>query len=68
MLLMTSLSHSIGTATTLAQFLAGGSIIATGGFDELGFDEDFFEAGGDSTQAIASLRTKRFELRGQPHA
>ena len=33
MLLMTSLSHSIGIGTTLAQFLVGGSVIATGGFD-----------------------------------
>ena len=33
MLLMTSLSHSIGVGTTLAQFLAKGSIIATRGFD-----------------------------------
>lgn len=33
MLLMTSLSHSIGIGTTLSQFLVGGSVIATGGFD-----------------------------------
>jgi acyl carrier protein len=30
---MTSLSHSIGIDNTFAQFLAGGAIIATGGFD-----------------------------------
>ena len=33
LLQMTSLSHSIGIDNTFAQFLAGGAIIATGGFD-----------------------------------
>ncbi|MGB8029887.1 MAG: AMP-binding protein [Terracidiphilus sp.] len=37
MLLMTSLSHSIGIGTTLSQFLAGGSVIATGGFDSAAY-------------------------------
>src|SRR5665213_1039560 len=37
MLLMTSLSHKIGIGTTLAQFLAKGSIIATGGFDHASY-------------------------------
>ena len=32
-LLMTSFSHIIGVENTLAQFLAGGSVIATAGFD-----------------------------------
>lgn len=33
MLLMTSLSHKIGIGNTLAQFLAGGAVIPTSGFD-----------------------------------
>lgn len=33
LLQMTSLSHSIGIDNTFAQFLAGGAVIATGGFD-----------------------------------
>lgn len=33
MLQMTSLCHSMGIENTLAQFLAGGAVIATGGFD-----------------------------------
>jgi acyl-CoA synthetase (AMP-forming)/AMP-acid ligase II/thioesterase domain-containing protein len=33
LLQMTSLSHSIGIDNTFAQFLSGGAIIATGGFD-----------------------------------
>jgi acyl-CoA synthetase (AMP-forming)/AMP-acid ligase II/thioesterase domain-containing protein len=33
LLQMTSLSHSIGIDNTFAQFLTGGAIIATGGFD-----------------------------------
>ena len=37
LLQMTSLSHSIGIDNTFAQFLAGGAIIATGGFDSTAY-------------------------------
>ena len=37
LLLMTSLSHSIGIGTTLAQFHAGGAVIVTHGFDSAAY-------------------------------
>jgi oxalate---CoA ligase len=37
LLQMTSMSHSMGIENTFAQFLAGGSVIATGGFDPAAF-------------------------------
>lgn len=37
LLQMTSLSHSIGIDNTFAQFLSGGAIIATGGFDSTSY-------------------------------
>jgi acyl-CoA synthetase (AMP-forming)/AMP-acid ligase II len=37
LLLMTSMSHSMGYGTTLAQFISGGTVIATGGFESTAY-------------------------------
>ncbi|HTB98141.1 MAG TPA: AMP-binding protein [Terracidiphilus sp.] len=70
-LLMTSLSHIIGIENTLAQFVAGGVVIATGGFDPkayLGWLEEWKPTWYDCAPAVhqAALVQLRSETAEKP--